>query len=335
MRVAIIGGTGHNHYLLEALERRIGQDQLIAYAPGTRDEDLSALETLFARRGLTPERCADWRLMLDRIKPDIVSVQPWMCDIAPITADALERGIAVFSEKPLAVDWDQWDLVRRAARHNDRLCAMFGIRGNPAFIAARETADQLGDIRLAHGQKSYKLGERGPVYQRRAYYGGLMPWVGIHAIDWIYWTTGRRFLSAYSLHSRTGNRANGELEVSAAALFEMERETVATVNADYLRPTAAQRHDDDQLRLTGTRATLFVRNNEAYLECADTPIQKLPTPEKRSLCADFMMQLEGGPHCGITAWDALHVTAAALAARESADTHHPVAVPEGESLNQV
>ncbi|MDR2658351.1 MAG: Gfo/Idh/MocA family oxidoreductase [Oscillospiraceae bacterium] len=331
MRIAIVGGTGHNHYLLEAIERRGYRDQLLAYAPGTRDEDLSALETMFARRNLTPERCQDWRVMLDRIKPDMVCVQPWMCDIAPITAGALDRGLAVFSEKPLAVDWDQWDLVRRAARQNAKLCAMFGTRGNAAFISARDAADQLGDIRLAYGQKSYKMGERGSVYQRRRFYGGLMPWVGIHALDWIYWMTGRRFLTAFSLHSQAGNRANGELETTAAALLEMERGTIATVCADYLRPSAAQRHDDDQLRLTGTRATLFVRNNEAYLECSDAAIQRLTSQGERSLCADFMAQLEGAGHCGLTAWDALHVTAAALAAREAADTHQPVAVPEGDS----
>ncbi|GHU69985.1 oxidoreductase [Clostridia bacterium] len=337
MRIAIIGGTGHYNYLMDALVRRDMQgisDHVAAYAPGTRGEDLSALETRFAQHDLAPKRWDDWRAMLDRVKPDLVCVNPWMCDIAPVAANALDRGHAVFAEKPLAVDWEQWDLLRHSVRKNAKLCAMFGIRGNPAFQAAKAAADQLGDIRLAHGQKSYKMGERGPVYQKRAYYGGLLPWVGIHAMDWIYWTTGKRFLTAHALHSRSGNRGNGELETTAAALFEMEDEVIATVNADFLRPAAAQRHDDDQLRLTGTRAALFVRHGEAYLECTDVPIQKLSLSEPRSICADFMAQLEGGPSCGLTAWDALHVTAAALAACEAADSHTAVAVPtRGDSQN--
>jgi predicted dehydrogenase len=233
----------------------------------------------------------------------------------------------VFAEKPLAVDWEQWDAMRSAARRNERVCAMFGLRGEPAFQAARAAASRIGDIRLMHAQKSYKLGTRGPVYLRRKDYGGIFPWVGIHALDWIRWISGKEYMSVFGAQCCKGNVISTELEISAAALFTMEDDTIATISADFLRPAAAARHDDDQLRITGTKGTLFVRGGEAFLELSDKPITRLPLPNRESLCADFMAQLEGGKACGLTVWDALNVTAAALAAREAADDHTPVAVP--------
>lgn len=333
MRCAIIGGTGHYYYFLEALEQR-GRDDFTAFAPGTVGEDVkgleSAIDKLSKRTGgqfTQPKQYDSWRAMLDRESPDLVIVNPWFRDIAEITCEALSRGHAVFAEKPLATEWDQWEAVRGAAKKNDRLCAMFGIRGEPAFQAAKEAASLLGDIRVMHGQKSYKLGTRGPVYLRRKDYGGIIPWVGIHALDWMRWVSGREFLSVFAAQCCRGNLISTELEVSSSALFTMEDDTIATMSADFLRPAAAARHGDDQLRVTGTNGTLFVRNDEAFLELASEPIRKLPLPDRRSLCAAFMEQLEGGPSCGLTARDALNVTAAALTAREAADDHAAVAVP--------
>lgn len=328
MRCAIIGDSGHFGYLLEALRLRTSGDELCAVAPGPQG-GLGRLAQAAEKAGHAPKVYEDFRAMLDRERPDLVAVDPWFCDIAPVTMEALVRGIAVFSEKPLATDWGQLMRLRQTLEdHPGKLCAMFGIRGHAAFQAAKDAAPRLGDIRLAHGQKSYKLGTRGPVYQLRERSGGLMPWVGIHAMDWIYWITGKRYEKAYGGHSRIGNGGNGELEASAASLFVLEGETLATVTADFLRPAAAPRHDDDQLRLTGTKGTLFVRNGEAFLEPMDGPMEKLPLPPERSVCADFMAELEGGPSCGLTAADALHVTAVALAARDAADKGIAVSVPK-------
>jgi predicted dehydrogenase len=52
----------------------------------------------------------------------------------------------------------------------------------------------IGKVRLMNSQKSYKLGSRSEFYKHRQTYGGTIPWVGSHAIDWMYWLSGRDLL---------------------------------------------------------------------------------------------------------------------------------------------
>ena len=57
----------------------------------------------------------------------------------------------------------------------------------------------VGQIRLMNAQKSYKLGRRNEFYKIRSTYGGTIPWVGSHAIDWLYWFSGEKFESVLPL----------------------------------------------------------------------------------------------------------------------------------------
>ena len=72
-----------------------------------------------------------------------------------------------------------------------------------------------------------------------------MPWVGIHAMHWIYFVTGLNFSEANSVTSNLENFNNGDLETAAAATFIMENGAIATVSADYYRPASAPTWDDD------------------------------------------------------------------------------------------
>ena len=75
-------------------------------------------------------------------------------------------------------------------------------------------------MRLIDARKSYKLGKRPAYYHRRETYGGTIPWVGSHAIDWVlYFAAPRKFARVIATQSSEDNGGNGTMERSAICLF--------------------------------------------------------------------------------------------------------------------
>jgi len=82
-----------------------------------KDTELSACADILpdraARYGCTAY--TDWREMLEREKPDAVHLCTPHYLHSPMTAEAARRGIAVFTEKPPAIDAEGWHQVKEAA----------------------------------------------------------------------------------------------------------------------------------------------------------------------------------------------------------------------------
>jgi len=98
MKICIIGGSGHYRYALKQLKNHT----LIGIAPGTPDEDLSKLRASLQDADLSFKEVEDYRSLLDEAEVAVVNTQFNLN--AAITMECLERGIHVFSEKPLATD---------------------------------------------------------------------------------------------------------------------------------------------------------------------------------------------------------------------------------------
>ena len=124
---------------------------------------------LIACADVIPERAArygcaaytDWRELLDREKPDAVHICTPHYLHPAMAAEAAKRGIAVFTEKPPAIDAAGWQLVRQAAelvpagicfqnRYHPHIqaCRRFlregtygALRGLRAFVTWNRTAD--------------------------------------------------------------------------------------------------------------------------------------------------------------------------------------------------
>ncbi|GAB4057363.1 Gfo/Idh/MocA family oxidoreductase [Uliginosibacterium sediminicola] len=321
LRVCIIGASGHYRYVLEGLGPRIA---VAGIAHGSEGETLHQLQAHMQGRDIHAPRFDDWRHMLDTVQPDIVAVNCHFGDHARISQECLLRGHHVFSEKPLATTLDALAELRQTyARSGKQLSAMFGIRGKPWFQAAHAAvqAGRIGNVRLMQAQKSYKLGARPAFFSHREQSGGLIPWVGSHAIDWLQWFSGASFRSVSAQHSRAHNGGNGDLEVSAQCLFEMSDEISASLSIDYLRPANAPSHDDDRIRIVGTRGILEVRDQQAFLfndEAASA--QTLALPAERAIFASFVDQIRGSAPCMVRAEEAFAATQASLLAREAADS---------------
>lgn len=314
MRIAFIGGSGHYALALPALRAR-AELRAVGLAKGCAEECVDGLARSLP--GLAVEE--DYRSMLDRARPDLAVVDPWYCQHAEIAIECLQRGIHVFCEKPLATTLEDLDRLEAVWRQSGcALGGMLNLRGAPWFLAVRQAveAGDIGKVRLIHGQKSYRMGVRPAFYRTRALYGGMLPWVGIHAIDWALQLAGPcEWLCASQ--SRAENRGQGELESSAALLMRLGDQVLATVTADYFRPDGSARHDDDRLRVTGTRGMLEAVDGRVFLE-NEAPRRELPLPAAQDVFAAFLDDISQSTH-GHWAESALQSSRVSLLARQSGD----------------
>jgi predicted dehydrogenase len=325
LRVCIIGGSGHYRYVLEGLDDRV---RLVGFSPGSDGEDIGKLAAAIAERKLDATQFEDWQSMLDACLPDIVAINCHFGDHGLLNTNCLQRGLHVFSEKPVATTLRELTALRAAHQASGKcFSAMFGIRYKPWFLAAHAAIKSgcIGEIRLMQAQKSYKLGTRPAFFANRSTYGGTIPWVGSHAIDWVRWLSGEEFTSVFAVQSTRHNHNNGQLEVSAQCQFTLGNDICASVSIDYLRPATANSHDDDRIRIVGTEGVLEVREKRVLLIDGNTQgVQVLEQPPEQSIFAQLVDEVCGNGKCMVSADDAFAVTQVSLLARQSADEGRPI-----------
>jgi predicted dehydrogenase len=296
---------------------------IVGISPGSKGEKVDTLYKKVCELGYSPEAFEDFEEMLDKVKPDVAVINSYFCDHAKIVLKTLQRKIHVFVEKPIATTLEDLELVKQAYRGAGvSLTAMFGIRYKPWFLTASKAikSGEIGMHRLLSAQKSYRLGSRSDNYKKRELYGGTIPWVGSHAIDWVYWFSGERFQSVFATDSRLYNKNHGELELNAQCQFTLTNEVMASVSIDYLRPSKAPSHDDDRIRVAGTEGVIEVRGQKVYLiNNKESGIQELPLVEEGEIFEDFLKEVAGEGKCMVSAEDSIYITEICLKTRQAAD----------------
>lgn len=322
--LAIIGTRGHHAMVLRNLPP---ENQLIAASPG--GDSISAVLDWCSKSSRThPKVFEDWRAMLDEAKPTALIVcGPFETHVQMCIA-AIERGIHVLTEKPAALTMDELSQLRAACekRPDIHLVGMMQSRYDAGFSAARDliATGAIGDVRLIDTRKSYKLGRRAAYYHQRETYGGTIPWVGSHAIDWIYFFAtaagiAKPFRSVFASHTSQPAGENGTMERTAACHFTLDGGRIATVSIDVMRPETAKTHGDDWARIVGTRGVIEARPDQLSLlnDEHDGPMQIAPPAD--NLTKDFLEQIAGKRRGSASTEDTLLVTEACLLARDSAD----------------
>lgn len=304
MKVCFIGLCGHSSQAYKYLKTR-PDTELLGFAPGSEGEGRT--------ESISPEVpfFNDYKAMLDEIKPDLAVVSPIFGLTGSVIIECARRKIDVFAEKPVATTLEELALVERAVKENNiRFSAMHYLRYAPAFYHAARLVHEgaIGEIVMLNAQKSYKYGTRPVWYGNRSLYGGTIPWVGIHAIDWISYFSSKRFLSVKSVS------LGKNPEMAALCQFELEGGAVASANIDFYRPSTANTHGDDRIRCVGTRGVIEVRDQGYTLINENGTVTESPTdsPELLSLFLDG--------ECELTPEEIFYVTRVALLARDSADT---------------
>ncbi len=321
MRIAIAGCSGHINYVLAALAADPTL-KIAAFAAFPEENPQSLLERMQVM-GQEPTLYDNWEDMLAKGEYDVVAAGAPFSHNAGITLRALEKGLPVFSDKPLGLTMDSLSNVAEAARAaNKPVCAMMGLRCDPYFAAAKKAVDEgaVGKIVMMTAQKSYRVGTRTGLYSRRETYGGTIPWIGIHAVDWLYWYGGQRFARVTAGQSLAGNGGNGTMESSALMLFTLRDGGLAGANIDYLRPVQAPTHGDDRVRIAGTEGVLEVSHSQAKLIRNDAPEKALaPLQIPGGIFGQFTRYLRGEGENPLSTRDGVYISAASLLARESAD----------------
>ena len=311
MKIALVGGSGHYRYALDAL----AENELVGLAPGVPGEDLTKLKNALAKRGIAAREYDDWRALIPLAEVAVVGTR--FDQNAPVAGEFLKADKFVFSEKPLGTTEAQLEELQKL---NDAsrafVCGMFGIRYAPWFLTIKKHLPEIGALRLLSAQKSYKMGKRQDFYHKRETFGGIIPWVAIHGLDWILTLLGGDPVENVSAYQRPGE-GGSELEPCAFVMMRTKGGVLASVSADYYRPEGAPTHDDDRLRVVGTKGILEAVGGVVTL-LGENGAETLPLEEGEDVFRLFLRRCRG-ENVGVTPEESFYATQVALSARKAAD----------------
>lgn len=304
MKICFIGNSGHAIQTYNEM-KNCPDAEFVGIAPSCTLEGTNGMEAF------NTKIFDDYKKMLDETNPQVAVIAPIFGYIGRIIKECAERKIDVFAEKPIAASAQELESVEFAIQSNGiHFSAMHFLRFTPSFYHAQKKVKSgaIGKINLITAQKSYKYGKRAEWYSDRKLYPGTIPWVGIHAIDWIYFFSEKKFKSVSAL-------SHGNPSRYALCQFELEDDIIASVNVDFLRPVDAPTHGDDRIRIAGTEGVIEVFENKFILINKDGTKEYFPETAPK-LAYDFLQHTEE-----LSVEEIFTLTDVALKAQESADSH--------------
>ena len=214
--------------------------------------------------------------MLRKTRLDALTVCTPSVTHAEVAIKALEAGLHVLVEKPLAATSEDCVRIIDASRSNERfLMTGFIERFNPAVGKAIEllNAREIGDVIMSHGRRIGWWPERiGDV--------GVIRDTAIHDIDLTRYVFGEDPQEVYARGGRFRHRLDDHVQ---AILSFSDSSKTAFIEANWLTPRKKR-----ELQITGSEGVLSVRflTQELSLEKADIviePIIKWKEPLKLEL----------------------------------------------------
>lgn len=181
-RVGVVGSTGRGNYGhgLDTAWQAVPATRVVAVA----DDNKTGLAAA-AQRLKVEAAFADYREMLDRVRPDICAIAPrWVDQHYDMAMEAARRGIHVYMEKPFCRTLDEADgVVAACEAHGVKLAVAHPTRYSPLLETIRRLieAGEIGEV-LEYRARG-KEDRRG---------GGEDLWVlGTHVLDMIHALAGR------------------------------------------------------------------------------------------------------------------------------------------------
>jgi predicted dehydrogenase len=152
-RVAVIGRTGKGNYGhgLDTVWKQIDNVEIVAVADEDEKGRAAAAQRLGAKNAY-----ADYRQMLDKERPQIVSVADRFLDAhRDMVVACAQAGAGVFLEKPMARTLAEADeMVRACEQHHVKLAIAHQTRYSPRLKVVRELIGEgrLGDLLELRGR---------------------------------------------------------------------------------------------------------------------------------------------------------------------------------------
>lgn len=333
MKLAVIGNWGHFPQVLNEI-RDNPEFRIVAFAKGTEAERLDPLPRKFPM-GAGAALYDDYRRMLAAHQPDAVIVSTRLDRIADIARDAAHAGAHLFCEKPLALDHASlrslWDTV---GARGVQCFALLNNRSHPLLAAAAEAVREgrIGDVALLNARKSYRFGTRPDWFGERRMYGGTIPWIGIHALDFIDAVSPVPVSSVSAAHANIAHPERPACEDVCALQLQRDDGSLATASLDYLRPDSAETHGDDWLRIVGSNGIIEVAMDRGQATIATTgqPPSDLPPLPSEAYYLPLLHSLADGspPPPSPATRRSFLLTQIALCARDAADEHAVRSIPD-------
>ena len=321
LNVALIGLRGHQGIILDGI-LKMNDVRLVAVA----EDDPSLFEALKKHPAVTADVrfYTDHRKLLEKEDIQIAGVTGTDNVRADVACECAERGLHLMTEKPLSYDLAGLARVKDAVRRADvRLTIMISMRYCPWFIAVRQAVAEglIGEVCLMSAQKSYRLGQRPEWMKSRKTFAGIIPFIGIHAMDFMQWTSGREYVEVTACSANVAHPELREMDDAASVLLKLDNGGSATAHMDYCRPAAAHTHGDDRLRIAGSKGVVEVFNDQApRLITHDQAERVLPMGVEENHFVDFVRAIKTGGDCLAPEADCYRITEIVLKAREAAET---------------
>ena len=271
--------------------------------------------------------------LLERSGADLVSLCSARRDEqhAHIAA-ALDAGLHVYAEKPLATTVAGLAVVRAAAERTGRqVRSMTPMMYSPAFIEIQALVDggTLGDLVQVFAQKSYPCHARRP--QDPGVDGGLLMQAGIHAVSVVRHVTGLEFEEVFAMDTGRGNPAAGGLRMGGQIVARLAGGVLCTIVCNYCNPPGIGFWGNDQLRVHGTggMAEVVDAGRRSLVALGEAAPRALADPRVGGYAEcflDYVAHLLDGSPMRLSQDDSFANTHVVLRAQESADVGLPLPV---------
>lgn len=175
---------------------------------------------------------------------------------------ALDRGLAVFCEKPIAASLSDADaIISAASRPDARVVIGHTLRFNPHYLAVQQeiAAGALGRLVHVSARRNIPDFEAGPIAARTT----LPSEVGVHDLDFMVWTGGS-IERVYGEGSRLDHILPGAPEAVVATL-RFSSGAVGVLELNWVMPAASGKVSDYRFMAVGTEGVLFLELNDEGL----------------------------------------------------------------------
>lgn len=215
-----VGAMGRNH---ARVYTEIAQTQLV----GVADTDTETARQVAAKYGV--KAFVDYRELLDRLEPDIVTVAVPTLHHLRVTEAALASGADVLVEKPIAATLAEAEAIMVCAQaHGRQLMVGHIVRFSPAIRALKEHLDnrELGRIFQVACRRV------GP-FPARVRDVGVVVDLAPHDLDVMRFVTGAEPIRVYA---ETEQRIHTEHEDLLTALLRFDAQITGLLDINWLTP---------------------------------------------------------------------------------------------------
>lgn len=322
LRVGMIGFASGTHYTFALRPLPSLPDiEIVAI----QDESAEVLERQARNPFLAKaKRFSNYNEMLDGEKLDLVVINNNNGERAAAVLACAKRKIDVIAEKPLAITRPDYIAVKKAVlESNIKLGMLLDKRFLPHFLTVRQAvADGLiGDVGQVASQKSYVAGTRPEWFKNKATYGSTMLWIGPHVVDLMRWSSGQDMIEAASFHGHVGFPELRDMDTTSGAIFKLANGGTAIMRMDYYRSAATKTHEDDRLRVAGTKGIVeFQASTGVTLMTSEKAPEQIPMLPAKSVFIDFLEGAYLGKEPSLTLADIWRVNEIAISAHEAAES---------------